>query len=491
MGGNISQTSFTEQDNQAFSQRLSSQLAQLKHIIRQPTFGQMALCMGAELEMYLINDQAQCQMNNQSILSALDDPQFQPELNRYNLELNLSTQPLAGQPFLALQKELQDKLAFLQTVCAAQQTRAIPIGILPTLCVEQLGVANMTPLMRYQALVDQLSRRRGEPFNLRINGVESLNMQIDDVTAEGANTSFQVHMMVPHQQFANVFNAALLTLPLVIAISANSPALMGKLLWDETRVALFKQSLDVRKDAEFEWQQPARVSFGQGWVRRDAWELYAEVVSLFPPLLPVCCDESASDLPRLTELNLHMGTTWPWLRPVYSHTGNGHVRIEFRALPAGPSILDMVANAALSIGLAMGLASQIEDFTARLPFKLAEYNFYRAAQQGLDAKLLWPNGVTGVLEELPISDILQYVLPRAYQGLTMLGVDQLEQKRFLSIIEKRLQVGQTGARWQRQQLEVLRQQYPQQQALAQLVEQYAQWVQSGLPVSEWSIRHAG
>ena len=83
--------------------------------------------------------------------------------------------------------------------------------------------------------------------------------------------------------------------------------------------------------------------------------------------------------PTLAELRLHQGTVWLWNRPVYDNLGGGHLRIEMRALPAGPTAVDMVANAAFLIGLAEGLRPHINELLPGLPFPRAEYNFYRAA----------------------------------------------------------------------------------------------------------------
>ena len=193
----------------------------------------------------------------------------------------------------------------------------------------------------------------------------------------------------------------------MLALAATSPLLLHKLLWAETRIALFKQAVDYRMRGRGNWQEPAGVAFGHGWVREGAWELFAETVSLHRPIMPVLCTEepgapSANGIPNLAELRLHMGSVWPWNRAVYDSSAGGHLRIEMRALPAGPTAADMVANTALYVGLALGLRDYVRDWLPSIPFPYAEYNFYRAAQQGLDAVMVWPHRQQQRVVETPL-----------------------------------------------------------------------------------------
>ena len=82
---------------------------------------------------------------------------------------------------------------------------------------------------------------RQAPFEININGPDHLVTTSDSVTLEGANASFQVHLRIDPKRFADTFNAAQLVTPLAVAIGANSPLFLGHRLWDETRLALFKQ----------------------------------------------------------------------------------------------------------------------------------------------------------------------------------------------------------------------------------------------------------
>ncbi len=486
MGKDISYREYNSADYKQFQHHLYQQLELLKEILERPNFGDEPLQLGAELEMYLVDEHGQVSLSNQLLLDELNDPQYQPELNKYNLELNLSATPQTGKPFSRLRNEIIAKTAILEKIAKAHNINIIPVGILPTLKAKNLNTKHMTDLGRFHCLSKHLHLQRGEDFQVNINGKEPISISFKDICAEGANTSFQVHMMTEKHRFTDVFNAAQLTLPLITAIGANSPIFLGQQLWDETRIALFKQSLDIRHREQSQWQQPTRVNFGFGWIRKSVWELFAEAVALYPPLLPVQMKEkSNSELPNLSELCLHMGTLWPWHRPVYDHHNNGHMRIEFRAIPAGPTSIDMLANAAFAIGLANGLGDTVEDILAFMPFRFAEYNFYRAAQYGLDAKVLWPLHNKHHPEEVAITEVITQLIPTAEQGLRQMGIDEDEISLFMNVIKQRLETKVTGAVWQKQTLTFFEQHLDKDNACEQLVLEYIKNCRSGLPVATW------
>jgi hypothetical protein len=277
-------------------------------------------------------------------------------------------------------------------------------------------------------------------------------------------------------------------------VAGNSPLFLGRRLWDETRVALFRQAVDDRGEKhEGEWRPHARVSFGQGWVREGAYELFAEAVALHPPLLPVVGSESpleavaAGRLPRLDELRLHQSTVWSWNRAIYDPKDGGHVRVELRALPAGPSVVDMVANGAFLLGLTLGLRERLDALLPAMPFHHARGNFQRAACQGLDAEMLWPTEVAPSPRSVPVTELVPTLLPVARRGLLLGGVDPEEADAMLAIIERRVAARRTGARWQRQVLASLEARMSREDALVALTERYLHQAASGRPVHEWPL----
>lgn len=494
MGLQILKETFEPEEYKRFSQRLTESLEALGKVLARPGFGVGPRTIGAELEMFLVDSSGYPLPINRQVLAQTMDPRVTVEIDRFNLECNLRPTLLAGRPFTAMRQEFESALAEVRRAAATLGARVAVTGILPTLREADLSGA-MTGMARYRALSAAILRRRQEPIRVVIHGEDPLALEWDDVTLEGANTSLQYHLRVDPADFARMYNAAQLVTAPVLAVSSNSPFLLGRRLWDETRVALFRQAVDDRGEAQSQSVAPqhGRVTFGHGWVRQGALELFAESVALHPPLLPVMGPESPlarlaeGTLPRLDELRLHQGTVWSWNRAIYDPSGGGHVRIEFRALPAGPTVVDMLANGALLLGLTLGLSEQVEALLPGLPFTCARGNFLRAAKEGLDAVLLWPERHAPSPQPVPAPLLVERLLPVARQGLVGAGVDSEEADALLSLIQARLRAGVTGARWQRKMLARLEAHMPRQDALAALLERYMAHAASGRPVHEWPM----
>ncbi|RKG95790.1 glutamate--cysteine ligase [Corallococcus sp. CA047B] len=494
MGLAIQQEEFTPKEHERFVQRLAESLEALRALLRRPGFGVGPTTMGAELEVYLVDRAGYPLPVNQLVLAQSKDERLTLELNRFNMEMNVRPSLLAGRPFTALRTEFEDVLKELGRAAATQGARVAAIGILPTLRQADLGKGALTQQARYRALNAAIRKRRDGPFQVAIAGDDALNLAWDDVTLEGANTSLQFHLRVAPEDFAHVYNAAQLATAPVLAAAGNSPLFLGKRLWEETRVALFQQATDDRGEGgdEVAHLHP-RVTFGHGWVREGVHELFSEAVALYPPLLPVVGDESpmevvaAGGVPGLGELRLHQSTVWSWNRAIYDPQGDGHVRIELRALPAGPTVADMVANGAFLLGLTLGLAERVDALLPALPFWQARRNFKQAARHGLDAVMLWPAEVAPSPRPVPVVDLVKQLLPVARRGLTEHGVDPEEADAMLDIIAQRVALRRTGSRWQREVLAKLEAHMPRPDAMAAMLERYLQHAEEGLPVHTWPV----
>ena len=491
MGLSIDRSTFTDEEYAVSGVRLRENLLAMQLLLQRPGFGNGEHSVGAEVEMCIVDDAAQALRVNREIMDASGDPQLQLELDRFNLEYNLSPVAAAGKPFSTMQAELESALRSINEQASVHNGRIIMIGILPTLTMRQLMDGAMTDLPRYWALEKGIRRIRGEDLRIRIDGEEPLDETCRHVTIEGANTSFQIHLRINPDDFAKTFNAAQFVTPLALAVGANSPFLMGHKLWQETRISLFKQSVDTRGASDHEWRRAARVPFGHGWVRQGPYELFAESCLLYPSLMPVCSEEDPlqvvrdGGVPELAELRLQQGTIWNWNRAVYDAADGGHFRIEFRALPAGPSAIDMMANAAFIIGLTIGFRERIDSLIPALPFRYAEYNFYRAAQFGLDAELLWPDLEQASPRVVSVRKLCLDSLPIADEGLAKLNVDETERKKLLGNIRNRLESGLTPASWQRLTLD----KYSglnRSDGLAAMVQDYLAQSASGRTFIDWS-----
>lgn len=494
MGIEITQSEFEPDSYLQFQEKLHKNLDALDQLLQSKDFGKSApgsSAIGAELEMYIIDSESRPLCINQQILEAAQDPQLTLELNRYNLEYNLTPYAINSQPFSSTEQEIVTQLRKLNHLAQQYEGRILPIGILPTLQPCHFGPEFLTDRQRYKTLVEQLVKRRGSDFRIDINGEHPLQADMKDCTLEGANTSFQIHYRIDPAAYSNTFNAFQMVTPLLIAIGANSPGLFGHSLWCETRIPLFKQSIDSRKKDHYQWHEPARVNFGQGWVRNSALEIFREVVSIYSPLLPICNDEDPVDLvhrglvPSLAELRLHQSSVWLWNRPVFDDANGGHLRIELRALPAGPTAIDMVANAAFYIGLAESYRDEMPQLMCALPFGLAEFNFYRAAQSGLNANIVWPSLKQSGCQQHKIIDILRHSVSRAKSGLISIGITEPEADKYMSVIQNRINNRQTGASWQSDRIKYYRSKYSNAESQRLMLEDYINHSATNTPVSEW------
>jgi gamma-glutamyl:cysteine ligase YbdK (ATP-grasp superfamily) len=500
LGTDIDQEDFGERDYLRFAERLEECLTALGHLLERPGFGAGPATVGAELELFLVDTAARPLPHNQAIRAAVADPRITVELDRFNLELNASPVRLAGRPFAALGGELNVLLDRVADAAKDHAGRLALIGILPTLSPADVGPGMITDTPRYRALNTGLRRlRRDHPFRIRIVGEDPLELASEDIGLEGATSSFQVHLRVDPADFTRTYNAVQLATAPVLAVSGNSPTFLGHRLWEETRIAVFKQSVDDRQGREPR-RQLARTALGTGWLRGGALELFTESIRLHRPLLPAWRQSLGAvvggpqlscgagwQAPPLDELRLHQGTVWRWNRAIYDPTSGGHLRIEMRALPAGPTMIDMLANAAFLIGLSLWLAGQDQQWTYALPFERADHGFYRAAQQGLSARLSWPAGYRDQIRTLAAAKLVAELMPAARQGLLQAGVTAAEADGLLEVISARAASGQTGAVWQRATLAAAERRHNRERALAVMLDRYLHHAETGLPVHTWPV----
>jgi len=490
VGVEITRDQFTRDDFVRFADRLQQGLRAVAELLSRPGFGTGQPSIGVELELDLVDFGGRPLPINSVVLRAAHHPRLTVETDRFNVEYNSSPFLLAGRPFTALGAELEETLTTLRRSVKRYHGRVVTVGILPTLRPGDLEPHVLTNTARYRALSAGLRRLRREPFELCIGGQDDLRVTCDDVTYEGAATSLQVHLKVPPEEFAHAYNAAQLAIGPVLAVAGNSPTFLGRRLWQETRIALFRQAVDERVAAGADDWRPARVSFGHGWVRRSALELFAETVAMHEPLIPQVSDEDplaalrAGRVPSLTELRLHQGTVWRWNRAVYDPGEDGHLRVEMRALPAGPTVVDMLANAAFLVGLTRAFAPHADRLVTQMTFGQARWNFYAAARGGLEADLLWPTDAPPSPRLCPAGELVLRLLPEARHGLLAAGVDAGEVDRLLEVIAARVGRRMTGARWQLRALERQGEGLSD-AALSAMFNRYADLSDSGMPVHEW------
>ncbi len=482
-----------EEDSAAlrlFARRLLTDLRALERMLDEGIIESDVNRVGAEQEMFLVDRDWQPAPVALEVLERIDDPHFTTELGRFNLECNLDPIPMGGDTLRRLEAQLEELVGAAQRAAGDVDAAVVLSGILPTLEKSDLSLANMTPRPRYHALNQAMTRLRGERYELRLKGRDEIHITHDNVMLEACNTSFQVHFQVSPSNFARLYNIAQAVAAPGLAAATNSPLLFGRQLWRETRIALFQQSIDTRSATGHLREQSPRVSFGRQWVDDSVLEIFREDVSRFRVLLAADVEQDPFEElahgrpPRLEALRLHNGTIYRWNRPCYGiSNGRPHLRIENRILPAGPSILDEVANAALWFGLLSGVSRTVGDVTRVMDFEVARENFVAAARLGLGAHFRWPGRHHVSAQEL----LLEELLPLAREGLQMVEVDSSDADRYLGVIEERVRSLKTGSQWLIDSLAALKTEGPgkQPECLAALVAATAARQSQRRPVHEW------
>ena len=447
-----------EAELRAFSKAVLDDLEALEQMLAERRFERDVVRIGAEQEMFLVDEALHPAGVAPRILAAEHDARLVSELATFNLEANLSPQPYGGRCLSALEAELHEVLGLARRAARAVGADVVLAGILPTLRESDLTLDKLTPSPRYQALNRALTRLRGGRFAIDIRGVDHLQLAHDNVMLEGCNTSFQLHQQVAPEAFAATYNAAQAAAAPVLAAAVNAPAFLGRRLWQETRIALFERSVDERSETKQQRGHAPRVTFGSDWVRTGVVEIFREDIARFRMLLAVEPDPpprevlARGEAPKLSALRLHSGTIYRWNRACYGVTGGQpHLRIEFRALPAGPTVRDEVANAAFFLGLVAHLVAAHGDVARVMRFDAAKASFFAAAREGLNAQLTWIDGSARPAAAL----ILDELLPAARTALVDAGFDAVETRRYLDVVEARVKSGQTGAAWAWRSLEAM------------------------------------
>jgi hypothetical protein len=490
MGEKVGDREFTAHDRMLYREKVHQCLDVLARMLSETRFDFDRPMTGMEIEFNLVDEHGDPSFSNDRVLARIEDPDFQTELGRFNLEINVQPRPMHGRAAEELEADVRAQLNAAEKVAQDQGSGLLMIGILPTLMPEHLTHESISGNPRYKLLDEQMLAARGEDLHIDIDGVESLEAFADTIAPEAACTSVQFHLQVSPDSFASYWNAAQCLAAVQIAMGANSPYFMAKELWRETRIALFTQATDTRS-AELKAQgvRP-RVWFGERFVT-SVFDLFEENIRYFPALLPVLEDEdpwavfNSGGTPQLPELRLHNGTVWRWNRPVYDVAADvPHLRVENRVLPAGPTVSDILANGALYYGLMRALAEQDRPVWSRMSFATAEENFTRASVQGIEAEIFWPGH-----GELPVTELVhRWLLPLADEGLQGWGVDAPVRDRLLSIIEQRCITGSNGATWQTSVVHAAeRRGLSRVEALREMTVRYVANMHSNEPVHTWEI----
>lgn len=475
-------------DKIQYINQLIKDIHALEKLLENDSFEKNVTRIGVEQEFCLVNKHWGPSDKALEILKELDNNYFTSELALYNLEINLDPLELKGTCFSELHQNLKTHLEKVKTVAEKYDNKVMLTGILPTIETQHLQLEYMTPLKRYKVLNEAIKDIRNDDIELHIKGVDELNLKHDSILYEGCNTSFQAHLQIDPDDFANTYNWAQAIAGPVLSICTNSPLLMGRELWEETRIALFAQSVDTRASTFILNEKEARVGFGNDWAKGSVADFFKDSVIRFRSLLTTSFESDslaeieAGKVPRLKALKLHNGTVYKWNRLCYgTNEGLPHIRIENRYLPSGPTTEDEIANMMLWAGLMMGRPKTFDDIHTKMDFNDVKGNFFNAARYGMAAQFYWDG------ERISSHDLLlDHLLPMAFRGLYSMKVEPADAERYLSVIERRIR-SRNGSRWMVEGFRKLKKDYKAPDALKILTATMYERQEKGYDIDAWQL----
>ncbi len=477
-----------------FLKALLNDMQALEYMLKNDWFETDIQRVGAEQEMVIVDkDHFKPSLVGVDVVDKLTDKGWiETELAKFNIETNLKPRVFEKKAFSKMENEINSYLHSIQEELDKLGSQIVLTGILPTLRKFDLDLKNLTPKKRYIALMEAInSQQLGDSYELKIFGIDELIVKHDSPLIEACNTSFQVHLQINPDEFAKMYNISQVLAAPTMAIAANSPLVFGKRLWHESRIALFQQALDTRSSHDHLRERSPRVRFGNEWIKDSILEIYKDDIARFRVLLSADVSENSLEkidkniTPKLMALNVHNSTVYRWNRACYgiSDTGKPHLRIENRVLPAGPTVLDEMANAVFWLGAMIGMALEVDDIRDHISFSDAKDNFGKAAKFGIDTKLTWFND-----EKIsPTRLALDKLIPIARKGLESKNVDKKDIDKYLGVIENRALKHMNGARWQLKAYTKLKEKGTDDQALSTLTSAMISNQNKNLPVSEWEM----
>lgn len=481
----------SKEEMRNFKQHLFRDIRALEMMIEEGMIEEGITRIGAEQELVLLDKHFLPAPIAVEVLEALtSDPHFTNELSRFNLEINLDPAEFTGKCLSEMESQLRGCLNFLGKTLEQWEADFAMVGILPTIRRKDLSMDNLTPIPRYFALNDAIQQMRGGPYEFRITGTDELITKHETLMMESCNTSFQVHYQVGMEDFVAKYNWAQAISAPVMAVCTNSPLLFGHRLWRETRIALFQQSADTRRNHGHERETHGRVFFGNDWVRDSVMDLYREYVARYRVLISSNIDQDSIEalengvVPKLRALNMHNGTIYTWNRACYGITnGKPHLRIENRILPSGPSVIDEMANTAFWLGLMHGMPEKYRNLHDTVDFDQVRGNFNRACKVGMGMMFRWIDGKVYAAKDL----ILKELIPIAEEGLKKAKVDAKDIKRYMSVIKGRAKSGNSGSQWMLDSFDSLKKKGSKNEALIAVTAGMVKRQKKNDPVHKWDL----
>ena len=473
MGSEISHRVFTKEDFIAFEKALFHEHEYVKGLFAKGSeIFSNKYRIGYELEVCILDSDNLPNPINKEILDDIHSPLFTNELAKYDLEINGNVFELNGDAPLKLDEDMLSLWDEGQASAKKFNAELGLFGVLPSLKLKHFNKTLFQSDMHRYTLVSQRMRElRHEPVKILFQGEDEVSLEKDDVMLEALGTSLQIHLQIPFDESVAYYHAALLASVVLLGFSANSPLVLGKRAWHESRIAIFEQSVDTRNKERREHGDEKRVHFAHGYI--NSWMDLFEQNNAFKIIF---ADVKELPVSELHHFSLHNGTIWRWIRPILDRDKDGKhtLRLELRALPSGPTLIDTQVNIWFFIGLIEGFVKSKIDLQ-KIPFETLKDDFYSVAKTGLNTKFHEPKDTKKVsLKEWILNDGL---------SLTKIGLDSFgiaDADEYLNIIKERTSNGQNGASWQLEHFKKFNN-------IPKLMEDYMKNSEQNIPVHKWSL----
>lgn len=448
-----------------FDERVAEEASSLKSQLREGVFDNPQAIVGLEYEFYAVVDgTARLTRMPRPLLRLIG---FEKELGLHNAEMQTSPQPLNAPGLRTQLSEVQSRLGAAERRVRADDIRLVSDGmwvvpppgegaldyLVDHVRTDGVVVAtNVSDAVRYHAFGNahlELGRRIDLP---------GATVETTTVGPASLTQTIQPHLQVPQAiDLPEYFRYALRIAGPILSLGVNSPFLPPELYdsppeevlergYRENRIPVFEGTMNPVK-------APDKVRFPRDI---DTVETAVDRIAADPTIVPadlevVDPDGQFAFHETFPHFRHKHGSYWRWVRPVFDGRSRSaaNARIEFRPLPAQPTVPDTVAFQALFGGALVALQA-VEHPVANMSWEQAKENFYAGARDGLEADLHW---ITADGEETTTPDVLfDELFGYAREGLRSRGVPDGEIDAHLAPLRDRFDRGITPAEWKRTQV---------------------------------------
>ncbi|MBA2655807.1 MAG: hypothetical protein H0U70_02345 [Tatlockia sp.] len=460
---------------QDFDRRLLEETNLLENWFIDKIFIERELEIGSEIECFLLDKDYNPAPDNLRLIKLVNKPYLIAEVGSAQLEINSEHFNFSSDCLSRLHANILQSWRYCCEIANQNDYHLTLIGSLPTATEMHHQKKFMTKVERYLTLDSCMAEHRaGKPIKINIDGYESLHIEPESLAMNGVVSAFQMHMQIGLSQSVRYYNVAQAIAGPVLALSANSPFIFGRHIWSDSRIVTFDQANTV---SHFDTDRGFKCCcFGLNYLKDSFYELYEQNYQFYPRLMPQV--DLELPLEKMFHVKRQNGIVYRWNRPVidFNSLNQPHLRIEHRGPSSGPTVIDMIANAAFFYGLLNYFAVQDTPIEYLLPFHFARKNFYKAAKKGMDTQFNWFLG-----EEIMAYDLLEKLIPLARKGLQIFGINPADITLYLDVIERRVSLKTNGSDWQCRFIKKNGKDFNQMMAI------YVQNQTREIPVSEWKI----